>query len=249
MYISWIIPAHNEEKRIEKAVYEVDAYLKSRSFPGGYEIIVSNSASSDRTPDIVARLGRDVRNLSLLNVQRRGKGLAVKHGMLQARGDIRLFSDADNSTQPAYFDDMIPFFVAGCDVVISSRHPRDAAGASRGATEPWYRHLSAPLGNVVIRAVGVPGIRDTQNGFKALNAGAAKAIFSRSRIEGFGFDVEVLALARMLGYRIGIIPVHWAFDPYSTVTFAALPEMLAEVFRIRWNLTRGRYDPTPDVNR
>ncbi len=243
MYISWIIPARNEERRIEKAVHEVDSYLRSRNFPGGYEIIVSNSASSDRTSDIVARLRRDVRHLSLLDVERRGKGLAVKHGMLRARGDIRLFSDADNSTEPTYFDDMIPLFAAGYDVVISSRHPRDAAGASRGGAEPWYRHLSAPLGNFVIRAAGVPGIRDTQNGFKALTATAAEAIFLRSRISGFGFDVEVLALARMLGYRIGIIPVRWAFNPHGTVTFAAYPEMLGGILSIRWNVIRGRYGP------
>lgn len=244
MYLSWIIPAYNEEKRIEKSLREVDAYLRLRREAGkvqNYEIIVSNSASADRTAEIVKSLTPQIPNLRLLDLENRGKGWAVQQGILAARGDIRLFSDADNSTAPEHFDRMISFFEKGCDLVISSRDPKDSPGASRDIKEPRYREIFANLGNLLIQTVGVWGIWDTQNGFKAFTAPAAEAIFSRVRSKRFGFDIEVLALARELGYRIGVIPVRWRFDPDSKVTLWDYFDVLVEVFRIRWNLITNRY--------
>mgnify|MGYP001593683496 CR=1 FL=1 len=244
MYLSWIIPAYNEERRIERAIREVDAYLRSRNFPGGYEIIVSNSASRDRTADIVLGLMREFPRLRLTEVVNLGKGLAVRHGMRAAAGEIRLFADSDNSTPPHYFDAMRPLFTEGCDVVISSRDSKDAPGASRDVKEPWYRELLANLGNIVIQTLGIWGIWDTQNGFKAFSARAAESIFSRTHIYGWAFDVEVLILARRLGYRVGVIPVHWRHDPDSRLTAGVYLEVLRDVFRVRWNLLVGRY-PAP----
>lgn len=241
MYLSWIIPAYNEERRIEKTVREVDAYLRSKNFPGGYEIIVSNSASRDRTADIVERMKPSIPNLKHLNLDNRGKGWAVKRGMLGASGGIRLFSDADNSTAPEYFDVMAPFFGQGYDVVISSRDPKDAAGASRDVKEPLYRELLGNLGNLVIQIFGVWGIWDTQNGFKAFSERAAERIFGQTVIPGFAFDIEALALARALGFRIAVIPVKWVFDARSSVTFKAYLQVFLDVFRIRWNLITGKY--------
>lgn len=246
MYLSWIIPAYNEERRIAKTLREVDAYLRSKNFPGGYEIIVSNSASRDRTVAVVEGMKSEMPHLKLLTLDNRGKGWAVKRGMLAAVGDIRLFADADNSTAPENFDAMAPFFRQGCDVVISSRDAKDAPGASRDVKEPWHRELLGNLGNLVIQAVGgVWGIWDTQNGFKALTAKAAGEIFSRSRITGFAFDIELLALARRFGYRIAIIPVRWRFDPDSKVTLKAYLQVFADVFRIRWNFISGTYTGAP----
>lgn len=241
MYLSWIIPAYNEEKKIEKSVREVDAYLRSKNFPGGYEIIVSNSASRDRTADIVEEIKSSIPNLKHLNLDNRGKGWAVKRGMLAAGGGIRLFSDADNSTAPEYFDAMLPFFGQGYDVVISSRDPKDAAGASRDVKEPWYRELLGNLGNLVIQIFGVWGIWDTQNGFKAFSERAAERIFGQTVIPGFAFDIEALALARALGFRIAVIPVKWVFDARSSVTLKAYLQVFLDVFRIRWNLITGKY--------
>lgn len=241
MYLSWIIPAYNEERRIERAIREVDAYLHSRNFPGGYEIIVSNSASRDRTAEIVLGLMREFPHLKLTEVVNLGKGLAVRHGMYSAVGEIRLFADSDNSTPPHYFDAMRPLFTQGYDVVISSRDPKDAPGASRDIKEPWYRELLANLGNIVIQVVGVWGIWDTQNGFKAFTARAAESIFPRTYIYGWAFDIEVLALARRLGHHVGIIPVHWRHDPDSRLTIGVYLEVLRDVFRVRWNLLTGRY--------
>lgn len=245
MDLSWIIPAYNEERRIERAVREVDAYLRSLALPGGYEIIVVNSASRDRTAEIVLALTREFSRLKLAEVVNMGKGLAVRHGMLSASGAIRLFSDADNSTPPRYFDDMRILFQQGYDVVISSRDSKDAAGASRDVKEPWYREMLANLGNLVIQTVGVWGIWDTQNGFKAFTARAAGDIFSQARIRGWAFDIEALALARRFGYRIGIIAVRWRHDPDSRLTLGVYLEVLADVFRVRWNFTRGVYRKMP----
>ena len=244
MHLSWIIPAYNEEKRIAKTLREVDEYLRSRlarKLFSGYEIIVANSASRDRTAAIVSDLTSQIQNLKLVNVENRGKGWAVKTGMLRARGDIRLFSDADNSTAPEYFDAMAPLFSQGYDIVISSRDSKDAPGASRDVKEPMLREILGNLGNVVIQIFGVWGIWDTQNGFKAFRAKAAEAIFSQSRIAGFAFDIETLALARRFTFRIAIIPVRWAFDPDSKVTLAAYIQVFLDVFRIRWNLIAGQY--------
>lgn len=242
MYLSWIIPAYNEERRISKTLGEVDAYLRSRNFSGGYEIIVVNSASIDRTAEIVLGLMAELPCLKLSEVVNLGKGLAVQHGMRLAKGAIRLFSDADNSTPPRYFDDMAPLFVQGYNLVISSRDSKDAPGAKRDVKEPWYREILANLGNLVVQIFGVWGIWDTQNGFKAFTARAAEEIFSRTRIRGWAFDIEALALARRLGLRIGIIPIHWRHDPDSRLTVGVYLEVLIDVFRIRWNLMTGKYE-------
>ena len=241
MYLSWLIPSYNEERRIEKTIREVDAYLKAKNFAGGYEIVVCNSASKDRTAEIVKNLISEIPNLRLLDVVNRGKGWSVKEGMLESNGDIRLFSDADNSTAPNYFDAMEPMFKQGYDVVISSRDPKDAIGASRDVKEQWYRELLGNAGNLVIQIFGVWGIWDTQDGFKAVTAKAAQEIFSHTRMAGFSFDIEMLGIARMLHYRIGIIPIRWKFDPDSKVTLKSYIQVFIDVFKIRWNLIRGAY--------
>lgn len=242
MYLSWIIPTYNEEKRIEKTLREVDVYLRSKNFPGGYEIIAADSSSQDRTQEIVRSLSSLIPHLSLFSVENKGKGWAVREGMLHARGDIRLFSDADNSTSPAHFDKMIPLFNQGYWVVISSRNPLDAAGASQDIPESFLRRLAGKMGNLIIQILAVPGIWDTQNGFKALRVRAAEDIFSRTLMTGFSFDIEVLALARRWGYKIGIIPVRWKHDPESKVTLKSYIRVLGDVFRIRWNLITNKYD-------
>lgn len=244
MYLSWIIPAYNEERRIVKTIQEVDAYLRSKRFPGGYEVLVVDSTSPDRTAAIVQELTATIPHLSFKSVENHGKGWAVREGMLAAKGEIRLFSDADNSTAPAYFDDMAPFFGRGYDMVISSRDAKDATGASRDVKEPWYREALGVLGNLVIQTVaGIWGMWDTQNGFKAMTGRAAESLFPRMVMRGFSFDIELLALARQSGLRIGVIPIRWRFDPDSKVTLKAYVQVFADVFRIRWNLFTGRYRP------
>lgn len=220
---------------------EVDSYLKARAFLGGYEIIVAYSKSKDHTAEIVKGLQPQMANLKFLDLENRGKGWAVKRGMLSAQGEIRVFSDADNSTIPEYFDDMLPFFKKDFDIVISSRHPKDVPGASRDIKEPWYREFLGGVGNIIIQLLGVWGIWDTQNGFKAFSAKAAQKLFSMSRLSGFAFDVEVLVLARLLGYQIAIIPVRWKYGPESTVTLKDYLKFFIDVFKIRWYLLINIY--------
>lgn len=241
MYLSWIIPAYDEERRIEKTLREVDIYLRSKNFADGYEILVLDASSKDRTAEIVKNLSSVIPNLLLVKVDNKGKGWAVKRGMLKARGSLRLFSDADNSTAPEYFNEMESLFRQGYGMVISSRHPRDVPGASRDIKEPWHREFLGSLGNLLIQTLGVWGVWDTQNGFKAFTAKAAEDIFSRIRMIGFSFDIEALALAGRLGYKIGLIPVRWKFDPDSKVTPSAYIRVFIDVFRIRWNLMVGKY--------
>lgn len=241
MYLSWIIPAYNEERRIEKTISEVDGYLQSKHFSDSYEILVVDASSKDNTASIVEYLKTKIPHLALLNVENKGKGWAVRRGMLESKGAIRLFSDADNSTAPEYFDAMQALFKQGYDIVISSRNPRDVHGATRDIKEPWARELFGKLGNVIIQLFGVWGIWDTQNGFKALTARAAGDIFKKSLIKGFAFDIEILALARRLQYQIGIIPIQWKFDPDSKVTASAYIKVFIDVFKIRWNFLTNKY--------
>ena len=241
MYLSWIIPTYNAEKIIEKTLREVDSYLKSHAFSGGYEIIVAYSKSSDHTAEIVKNLQAQMTSLKFLELENKGKGWAVKQGMLNAQGDIRIFSDADNSTAPEYFAAMEPFFEKGFDVVISSRNSKDIAGASRDIKEPMLREFLGGVGNIVIQIFGVWGIWDTQNGFKAFTAKSAQRLFGISRMSGFAFDVEILALARLLGYRTAIIPIRWKYGPESTVTLKDYLKFFIDVFKIRWFLLINIY--------
>lgn len=241
MYLSWIIPVYNEERRIEKTVREVDEYLRSKNFPGGYEIIVVDSSSRDKTAEIVKSLSAEIPGVSVRTVENKGKGWAVRYGMLNSRGEIRLFSDADNSTSPDHLEKALPLFERGYDAVIGSRNSKDAPGAAIDLPESWVRSLAGKAGNLIIQLLAVPGVWDTQNGFKAFRKEAAENIFSRLTIFGFAFDIEVLLLARRLGCRLGIIPVRWKHDPDSKVTLKSYLEVLLDVFRVRWNIIFNRY--------
>jgi len=241
VFLSWIIPCYNEERRIEKTLREVDAYLRSKNFPGGHEIIVVDSASRDRTAQIVKILAQVIPSLRLIELENKGKGWAVRSGMLAAEGEIRLFSDADNATSPDHFDKIAPLFEKGYEVVISSRSPRDAPGTSQEIPESLTRRLAGRLGNLIIQFFAVRGIWDTQNGFKAFRALIAKDLFSRQRMAGFSFDIELLALAQRRGYKIGIIPVKWRHDPESKVTLSSYLRVLLDVVRIWWGMATNTY--------
>ncbi|MBI2038715.1 MAG: glycosyltransferase family 2 protein [Candidatus Niyogibacteria bacterium] len=241
-YLSVIIPAYNEESRIGKTLDAVSGYLKKQDFSS--EVIVVSGGSTDRTVEVARSKASEIPDLSVVaqtKQENRGKGEAVKAGMLRASGTIRLFTDADNSTDIAHFDKMRPLFDEGYDVVIGSRHPWDAAGARQAVSQAWYKRLMGQAGNLFIQLVAVWGIWDTQCGFKAFRDEAAQKIFSRQRISGWGFDVEALALARKFGYRIGIIPVYWINDPVSHVRFSTYFHVLWETVMVRLNLLAKRY--------
>lgn len=236
-YLSIIIPAYNEAERIPKSLLDIDKRLSSA--PYSYEIVVVNDGSTDNTAAIVKNMTKLVRNLKIIDLKdNSGKGGTVRQGMLLSSGKIRLFTDADNSTSIDQFEKMMPFFKEGYDVVIGSRA---VAGAKLDPPEPWYKQIAGKIGNLIIQILLLPGIWDTQCGFKAFTEEAAKRVFTLSQIPGWGFDVEILSLSQRAGYRIKEIPVHWANDLRSHVNASAYLHVLWETLTIRWRLWRGEY--------
>lgn len=239
--LSVIIPAYNEERRLPKTLREIDKYLSRQTY--SYEVLVVSDGSQDKTPAIVRERFSDIRNLRLIaNKENHGKGYVVRQGMLEARGEYRLFTDADNSTSIDHLEKMWPYFEQGFEVVIGSREAKDAPGARQAISQPFWKRMLGDFGNLIIRFLAVPGIRDTQCGFKAFTAKAAQDIFPRMIIDRWGFDIEVLAVARKLGYKIAIIPVYWINDPESKVSLKGYVQVFFEVLKIRINLIKGVYD-------
>lgn len=240
MYLSVIIPAYNEEKHIGKTIESIYKYLFGKNIE--HEIVVVTDGSTDKTNDIVRSMVSAIPTLQLLDYdQNRGKGFAVRRGMLIAKGQYRLFTDADNATTIDHIEKMMPFFEKGYDVVIGSIAVKGSIVAS--GSEPVWRRLFGKMGNLFIQLMAVPGISDTQRGFKIVTAKAALDIFSRATIDRFGFDIEMLALARKFGYKIKEVPVVWKNDPNtaSHPRLLAYFEVLMETVKIRLNLITGRY--------
>jgi len=238
IHLSVIIQAYNEQESLPKTIISSSDYLRKQNF--GYEIIVVSDGSKDRTADVVRKLMQSVPNLRIIDEKiNRGKGYAVKIGMLKAAGDFRLFMDADNATTIDQVERMWPEFEKGADVVIGSR---DIEGANIVVAQPWWRILLGNIFNLVVQIIGgMRGIKDTQCGFKGFRAVVAEDIFNKCRIERWAFDVEVLLIAKKFGYKIKEIPVRWINNPNSRVSFKGMVKMLLEVLRIRWNAIKGIY--------
>ncbi len=236
-YLSIIIPAYNEAERISQALLAMDKQLDAA--PYSYEIFVVNDGSTDNTADIVRNMAKLVRNLKLIDLRENGgKGSAVRQGMLLSSGQIRLFTDADNATSIDQFEKMMPFFKEGYEIVIGSRAVR---GAVLDPPESFFRRMAGKGLNIIVQALLLPGIWDTQCGFKAFTEAAAKKIFEPAQIGGWGFDVEVLSLAKRMGYRIKEMPVRWVDDNRSHVRFSSGLQFLRDISIIRWRLWRGGY--------
>jgi len=197
----------------------------------------------DKTAEIIEGLKNTINNLRLIdNKINHGKGWVVRQGMLEAQGEIRLFMDADNATTLDHFDRMKSYFESGAEVVIGSRDSKDAKGAKQAVPQPWHKRLLGNLGNILIQIFAVWGIWDTQCGFKAFSAKAAKEIFSLAKIDRWGFDIEALALAKKIGYKIKTIPVYWINDPNSKVSLKAYLMTFKELFQIWWWLLTDKYN-------
>lgn len=239
MRLSVIVPAYNEAGRITNTLLEIDKYLGKQNYQ--YEIIVVSDGSKDATAEVVRNLIPRIANLKLIdNKQNHGKGFVVRQGMLEAKGDYRLFTDADNSTSVDQVEKMWPEFESGADVVIGSR---DIKGATFPVPQSWARRQLGNVFNFIVQiTTGLFGIWDTQCGFKGFSKKAAESIFPRCRIDRFAFDAEVLVLAKKMGYKIKEIPVTWINDPESKVGFKSMLKMLFEVFQIRWNLITRKYN-------
>lgn len=240
IYLSVIVPAYNEAERLPQTLARLHQYLRSQTYT--YEILVVLDGPTDGTRDAVQSLMPEISNLKIVDRPvNRGKGYTVKEGMIRASGQIRLFSDADNSTDIVHFEQMKPLFDSGCDLVIASRHPRDIAEARQAVPQPRTKRMVGQLGNLMVQLLVVPGVWDTQCGFKAFRAEAAEGIFSRMTIDGWGFDIEVLALARALDYRLGIIAAHWINDDRSHFRALDYLRVFGEALKVRGNFLARKY--------
>ena len=237
--LSVVIPAFNEETRLPATLLSVRSYLSVQ--PYRWEVLVVNDGSRDRTAESVLREAPDAGPIRLIEHPDRanhGKGAAVRLGMLRAGGAYRLFMDADNSTTVDQVDRFWPWFDRGWDVVIGSRN---LPGSEIPVRQPWYKELAGRAGNLLIRALAAPGIADTQAGFKMFTARSAGTIFSKTTIDRWGFDFEVLAIAKAHGLQVREVPIRWINSPASKVRLASYLEVLGEVWRVRRNIRRDAY--------
>jgi dolichyl-phosphate beta-glucosyltransferase len=236
-FLSIIIPAHNEEIRLPRTLRQIFAFLEKQSYSA--EVIVVENGSSDRTLELARELAFHRKNLIVIHEEQRGKGNAVRRGVLDAHGEFRFICDADLSMPIDELGKFLPPSLNDFDVIIGSR---EAPGAMR-YNEPSYRHLGGRAINLIIRMLILPGLNDTQCGFKCFRAEAAEKLFSQQKLMGWSFDIELLYLARRNRMSIKEIPVQWYFDSDSKVRAVrdAL-RMISDIFRIHINALRGQYD-------
>ena len=234
--LSVVIPAYNEAGRLPRTLGRLGAYLASQGT--SHEILVVDDGSTDGTAEAALRAG--VPCVTVIRTEpNRGKGHAVRRGMLLARGERRLMTDADLSTPIQELPRLLARMDEGYDVAIGSRA---LPGANIEVHQSWYRENAGRVFNLLVRAIALPGLHDTQCGFKVWRADAAREAFGVARLDGFCFDVEVLFVARRRGRRIVEIPVTWRNDAATRVgTFRGMAAF-TDLLRIRVNEWRGRYD-------
>jgi dolichyl-phosphate beta-glucosyltransferase len=235
--LSIIIPAYNEEARLRGSLDQIERFVAAQGY--GVEVVVVNNNSSDATPQIAEAFAAEHPDYAcVFHEPRQGKGAAVKTGMLNGRGAYLFICDADLSMPIEQVNRFLPPAIDGYDVAIASR---ELPGAER-IGEPEYRHLMGRVFNLIVRIFAVPGIQDTQCGFKAFRREVAQDVFPRQTIDGWGFDVEVLFIARKLGYRLDEVPITWYYKPQSRVKpIHDSINMFVEVLRVRMNGWRGLY--------
>ncbi len=239
--LSVVIPVYNEEKRVRKTLDEVFTYLRLKKIKS--EILVVDDGSKDKTLEVVGRfkkMSTASHNLKILKHKvNQGKGAAVRTGALAAQGNVILYMDADNATPLSEYEKFKADLKKGVDVIVGSRAVDRKQVKVR---QPLHRELIGRIGNIIIQLLLVPGIGDTQCGFKAFSQKAAKVIFPLQTIERFGFDVELLYLVRKYRFSMVERSVIWRDDPNTRVN--ALRDSIrtfAELFIIRWNNIKGLY--------
>lgn len=229
-FLSIVIPAYNEEGRLPAALSRIAEYLRTQSYPR--EVIVVSDGSRDGTAQAARRWRPEGFPLQVIDrKENRGKGYTVREGAARARGDLILFSDADLSTPIEEVERFFPPLREGSEIVIGSRSLKDSNIVIR---QPFHREVMGRVFNGLVRLLAVPGVADSQCGFKCFTRRAAAEIFPRCRIDGFSFDVEILFLARKFGLPVREIPVRWFNAPGSSVSpLRDSVLMLIDIFRIR----------------
>lgn len=235
-FLSVIFPAHNEERRLPPALKTVDAYLERQPFTS--EIIVVENGSLDQTAIVAEAFATDHPRVKVVREAGRGKGLAVRRGMREARGQLRFHADVDLSMPIEDLGKFLPYFEQGYDIAIGSRE----APGSRRFNEPGYRHFQGRVFSKLVQWFAVPGFEDTQCGFKCFSAAAAEDLFGVQRFDGMSFDVEVLFIALKRGYKIVEVPIDWYYNNDSKVDPVREPlRMLRDILRVRRNWRGNLY--------
>jgi dolichyl-phosphate beta-glucosyltransferase len=232
-YLSIIIPAFNEEQRLPGTLEQILTYLREQAYPS--EILVVENGSQDNTIQVADQFAKkyhtDQVPVRVLQESRRGKGAAVKKGIFNAQGEYRFMCDADLSMPVTEINRFFPPEIEDLDISIASR---EAAGAIR-YNEPTYRHLVGRVFNTLIRILALPGLNDTQCGFKCFRASIAEELFNEMTITGWSFDVEILYLAQQRGYKILEIPIPWYYNPDSHISVVKDSlQMALDIFKIRF---------------
>ena len=245
-YLTIIIPAYNEARRLPHSLTKISNFLRAQPF--STEILVVENGSTDETSAVVREFAQSLTSLDPFTLEllhsARGKGAAVKTGMLVGRGDYLFICDADLSMPIEEVAKFLPpqQEPGGYDVAIASR---EIAGAVR-YNEPFYRHLMGRVFNYVVRKLIIPGIEDTQCGFKMFTRAAAAQVFPHQTIDGWGFDPEVLYISYIRRLRVIEVPINWYYMSESRINpLVDTINMVREVLRIRRNGQRGIYDQTP----
>jgi len=239
IFLSLIFPAHNEEHRLPPSLTAAHAYLRRQAYAS--EILVVENGSQDLTAVVAEAFAAEHERpeVRVIRERGRGKGLAVRRGMLEARGQFRFFADVDLSMPIEELAKFLPPRLEGYDVAIGSR---EVAGARR-FNEPAFRHIQGRIFSNLVKLFALPGFEDTQCGFKCFAAAAAADLFAVQTFDGMSFDVEVLFIARQRGYKIVEVPIDWYYRAESRVDPLREPlRMLRDILIIRRNWARGKYE-------
>jgi glycosyltransferase involved in cell wall biosynthesis len=235
---SIVLPAFNESARIASTLKQILAHASEEHW--NVEVVVVNDGSSDDTATIVEAFAQNHPCLRLIqNPGNRGKGFSVRNGMLHANGEVLLFSDADLSSPIAEADKLFAAIAAGADIAIGSRWVRTELQVRR---QPLYRQILGRIFNLALRVVLRLNYKDTQCGFKAFTRQAAREIFPHQQIERWGFDPELLYLARKHNLKVAEVPVAWAHREGTRLhPIRDGLRMFADVLRVRRNAMQGKY--------
>jgi dolichyl-phosphate beta-glucosyltransferase len=241
-YLSVVIPAYKEGERMGRTLLEIEKYFNDKNYE--WEVVVVVDGSPDNTAEIARNYSNQIRNLRVIeNKENHGKGYVVRQGLLEAKGKLRLFMDADGSTSITHLDKFLPEFQNGFDVVIGSR---DIEGAFVQVHQAKYKEIMGDMGNWAIRIVlGLWSFPDTQCGFKMISEKAAKAVASKMVIDRFGFDYELIKLAQEQGFKVKQLPVRWLNEEGSTVTLTGpngYVQVFIDLFKMKWRLLTGKYN-------
>lgn len=241
MHLSVIIPAYNESQTLKEKVSEYNQYLSRQNYD--YEIIIVNDGSLDDTAEIAKGLENEVNSIRFIDNQiNRGKGAAVKQGFQNATGNYQLFIDADGATSIDHLNQVWEHFQNGADLVIGTRNSLDADGAWQKIKQPFWKRSFGKFGNLIIQTLTVPGIWDTQCGFKIFKAEAINKIVPQQTINRWAFDVELLVIARKKNQNIAKVPVVWKNSKLSRVGIRGYFTSLKEILKIFWNKILGKYN-------